>query len=75
MRGQDHTPSAVAELAAEPPAAAPLGAAVTAVIPAFNEVGTIGAVLEQLQRHADGLLAEVIVVDDGAGLRWTRRDS
>jgi len=41
-------------------------APVTVVIPAFNEAETIGPVVEQLQKHVDTLVKEVIVVDDGS---------
>lgn len=45
---------------------APSAIRVTAVIPAFNEAGFIGAVLRGLRAECAGCLDEVIVVDDGS---------
>ncbi|OGH71237.1 MAG: hypothetical protein A2921_01860 [Candidatus Magasanikbacteria bacterium RIFCSPLOWO2_01_FULL_43_20b] len=41
-----------------------LGDKISAVIPAYNEAGTIGAVIEELKKCS--LVGEIIVVDDGS---------
>ena len=56
--------------------AAPPGDHVAVVIPALDEAGSIGGVLEAIAPESCGLPVEVIVVDDGstdATPRSTRR--
>jgi glycosyltransferase involved in cell wall biosynthesis len=48
------------------PVAQPAAKRVTIVIPAFNEEGGIGAVLESLRASLPPGVAEVVVVDDGS---------
>jgi glycosyltransferase involved in cell wall biosynthesis len=55
--------AAAAFLAAHPPG---LGLPVAIVIPAYNEEPTVGAVVSEIPGRIGGLLAEVIVVVDGA---------
>ncbi len=54
---------AAAFLAANPPGA---GAPLAVVIPAYNEEPTVAAVVAEIPREVAGLMAEVIVVVDGA---------
>jgi len=43
-----------------------MGASVTVIIPAFNEAGTVGAIVKEILRGDFDFIKEVLVVDDGS---------
>lgn len=66
VAGAVGSPSMVLEASAD--ASAPLIALkpITIIIPAYNEAGAIGPVLERLRNTSTELVEEIIVVDDGS---------